>query len=65
MKNSIFRYVLGVAILSGLGFVAFSWQLREGSVAIRLRLGRAVDVVQEAGLHGKLPWPIDRVVRLD
>ncbi len=65
MQNNIFRYSLGGLILLGLAFYAFTWQLREGSVAIRLRLGRAVDVVDAAGLHGKMPWPIDQVVILD
>ena len=65
MQNNMFRYSLGGLILLGLAFYAFSWQLREGSVAIRLRLGRAVDVVDTAGLHGKLPWPVDQIVYLD
>ena len=65
MNNNIIRYSLGGLILLGLGFYAFTWQLREGSVAIRLRLGRAVDVVDTAGLHGKLPWPIDQIAVLD
>lgn len=65
MQNNIFRYSLGGLILLGLVFYAFTWQLRESSVAIRLRLGRAVDVVDVAGLHGKLPWPIDQIVYLD
>ena len=65
MQENIFRYILGGLILLGLAFYAFTWQLREGSVAIRLRLGRAVDVVDSAGLHGKLPWPVDQIVFLD
>jgi len=65
MQENIFRYILGGLILLGLAFYAFTWQLREGSVAIRLRLGRAVDVVDAAGLHGKLPWPVDQIVFLD
>ncbi len=65
MRDNFLRYGLGAIILIGLAFFAFTWQLREGQVAIRLRLGRAVDVVQSAGLHGKLPWPIERVVLLD
>jgi len=65
MQDNIFRYILGGLILCGLALFAFTWQLREGSVAIRLRLGRAVDVVETTGLHGKLPWPVDQIVFLD
>lgn len=65
MHNNIFRYSLGGLILLGLAFFTFTWQLREGDVGIRLRLGRTVDVVQSAGLHTKMPWPIEKVVLLD
>ena len=65
MQNNIFRYSIGGLILLGLALYAFSWLVREGSVAIRLRLGRAVDVIQDAGLHGKMPWPVDQIVVLD
>ncbi|MEO0593516.1 MAG: protease modulator HflC [Myxococcota bacterium] len=54
-----------MVILLGLAFAAFTWQLREGNTAILLRLGKAVEVVQDAGLHLRLPWPIDRVMLLD
>ena len=65
MQNNIVRYSLGGLIILGLVFYAFTWQLREGSMAIRLRLGKAVDVVDNAGLHGKLPWPVEQIVVLD
>ena len=65
MRNNIFRYSMGGLILLGLAFYAFTWQLREGSTAIRLRLGKAVEVVEAPGLHSKLPWPIDQIVVLD
>ncbi len=65
MNRNTLRYLFGSAAVLVILFFAFSWQLREGQVAIRLRLGRPVDVAQEAGLHAKVPWPIDRVVLLD
>ena len=65
MRNNFFRYSVGGLILLGLAFYAFTWQLREGSSAIRLRLGKAVDVVDAPGLHVKMPWPIDQIVVLD
>lgn len=65
MLNNLVRYGVGGIVVLGLAFFAFTWQLREGDVAIRLRLGRAVDVVETAGLHGKLPWPVENVVMLD
>lgn len=65
MNNNLYRYALGGIILLGLAFFAFTWQLREGQVAIRLRLGKPVDVVDDAGLHVRVPWPVEQVVLLD
>jgi len=37
----------------------------EGEVAIVTRFGRPLDGVAGPGLHAKLPWPVDAVVRID
>ena len=42
MNANALRYTLGGTLLLGLAFFAFTWQAREGAVAIRLRLGRPV-----------------------
>jgi modulator of FtsH protease HflC len=44
---------------------AVSFVVRENEKALVLRFGRPVRVVENAGWYQKLPWPIDRVVRLD
>ena len=65
MNSNFIRYCIGSVILLGLAFFAFTWQVREGDVAIRVRLGRPADVVTDAGLHWRLPPPVDRIVLLD
>ena len=57
MNSNFIRYCIGSVILLGLAFFAFTWQVREGDVAIRVRLGRPADVVTDAGLHWRLPPP--------
>ncbi len=54
--------VLGLALLAA-GLCTFS--VEESQAAIVLELGRPVRVVQEAGLHPKLPAPLQSVVRVD
>ncbi|MFH1468297.1 MAG: protease modulator HflC [Pseudomonadota bacterium] len=65
MGTNRLRTLVGALVLLGMAFFAFTWQLREGQVALRLRLGRSVGVIEDAGLHLRLPWPIDKVVTLD
>ena len=43
----------------------FTFTVREGTGAIVSRFGRIVSVQTEAGLHFKLPWPIDNVITYD
>ncbi|ATC64495.1 hypothetical protein CMV30_11315 [Nibricoccus aquaticus] len=39
--------------------------VRENEKALVLRFGKPVRVLESAGWYARLPWPIDRVVRLD
>jgi len=43
----------------------FTFTVKEGSGAIISRFGRIVNVYNEAGLHFKLPWPIDNIISYD
>ncbi len=56
-----------IAILVVLGVIASSvcFQVREGDVAVVTRLGAPRVTHREAGLHFKLPWPIEEAHRLD
>lgn len=51
---------VGVIGLSSTGFV-----VREGEAALVTRVGRPVGVFADAGLHWKLPWPIDDATSID
>ncbi len=59
------RWLVGGAALLAIALTATTTTVREGQAALHTRLGRAVGVHTEAGLYGKLPWPIDRVIHLD
>jgi membrane protease subunit HflC len=51
-----------VALIAAAGFV---FTVREGEVAVVTRLGAPRAVVADAGLHAKLPWPLERVHAFD
>jgi modulator of FtsH protease HflC len=53
------------AILAVLLATLSSFQVPEGSYGIVMRFGKPVKVVEETGLHFKLPSPIDTVVPID
>lgn len=56
-----------IAILVVVGVIASSvcFQVREGDVAVVTRLGAPRVTHRTAGLHFKLPWPIEEAHRLD
>jgi membrane protease subunit HflC len=58
---------VGVAIvaLSAVAFHACAFVVQTGTCALVTRFGRPLDIVAEAGLHAKLPWPVDEVAVLD
>lgn len=54
--------VLGGALLL---LVLSTFQVAEGSYSVLTRFGKPVKVVEDAGLHFKLPSPIDTAVSID
>lgn len=68
MKNKSLSYIkilIAVLAVLVLGFFAFTIQVREGSGAIILRFGAPREMITEAGLYFKLPWPFESVVTFD
>jgi len=63
--NKIFKYLYVFIFLVLVLAAGFSFTVREGTSAIVSRFGRIVNVHTEAGLHFRLPWPIDRIITYD
>ncbi len=56
------------AFLTGLALVlavSASFIVRENESVVVLRFGKPVRVLSDSGWYSKLPWPIDRTIRLD
>ena len=59
------RAVMGSLALLTIFFSATAVVVREGEAVIVTRFGHPLRTATEAGLHWKLPWPIDEATRLD
>jgi modulator of FtsH protease HflC len=59
------RAVVGTLAVSAIGFYATGVVVREGEAVLVTRFGRPLRVASQAGLHFKLPWPIDQASLLD
>ena len=63
--NKFFKWAF-VAVFAIIVLAAgFTYTVKEGSCAMISRFGDIVDVREDAGLHFKLPWPIDKVITYD
>jgi len=59
------RAIVGTLALAAIAFHATAVIVTEGQTALVMRFGRPIRTAAQAGLHWKLPWPIDNVVWLD
>lgn len=59
------RGIAGSLALAAIVFFAMAVVVTEGQTALIMRFGRPVRAATNAGLHWKLPWPIDQSSLLD
>ena len=59
------RAAVGTLALAAIVFHATAVVVTEGQTALITRFGRPVRAATQAGLHWKLPWPIDSAALLD
>jgi membrane protease subunit HflC len=59
------RAVVGSLALAAIVFYAMALVVPEGQAALITRFGRPLRAATQAGLHWKLPWPIDQATWLD
>ena len=59
------RAVVGSLALAAILYNAMAIVVREGEAALVTRFGRPLRASTQAGLHWKLPWPIDQASILD
>src|SRR6202035_2826117 len=59
------RAAVGSLALAAIVFNAMAVVVREGQAVLVTRFGRPLRAATQAGLHWKLPWPIDQASLLD
>jgi membrane protease subunit HflC len=59
------RGIMGSLALVAIAFSAMAVVVKEGSAVLITRFGHPVRAATTAGLHWKLPWPIDQAVVID
>jgi membrane protease subunit HflC len=59
------RASVGSLALAAILFHAMAVVVREGNAVLITRFGRPLRIAAQAGLHWKLPWPIDQASLLD
>src|ERR1700687_1345106 len=57
--------LVGTLALAAIVFHATAVVVREGEAVLITRFGRPLRAATQAGLHWKLPWPIDQTLLLD
>lgn len=63
--NKIFKWLFVAAFVTIVAAAGFTFTVKEGSCALVSRFGKIVNVHNEAGLHFKLPWPVDKIISYD
>ena len=59
------RAVVGSLALAAILYSAMAVVVRQGQAVLVTRFGRPIRAATDAGLHWKLPWPIDQASLLD
>lgn len=65
VNRNTFRIAIGVLAVLLIALSSTAYSVREQHTALVNRFGKNIDTIEEAGLHWKLPWPIDKVVDID
>lgn len=65
MKRNTFTIVIGGLLLIIFGLLLFVFQVRQSEVAVVTRFGKPDRTKTEPGAYGRLPWPIEKVHKLD
>lgn len=65
MKRNSFRVGIGLVAVVLILLSATAYGVRERTTSIVTRVGKPVRIVEDAGLHWKWPWPIERVNSID
>lgn len=65
VDHESFRMAVGAVVVLVILLSSIAYSVRERHTGLVMRFGELVRVEAEPGLHWKLPWPIETLVRID
>ncbi len=65
MGSNKLRWIVGALAVAVILLSAVTFTVREQHSTLVTRFGKPLEEVSEAGLHWKLPWPIERTTSID
>ena len=63
--NKLTKLALSIVFITMISAAGFTFTVQEGQGAVISRFGRIASVHTTAGLHLRLPWPIDTIITYD
>jgi membrane protease subunit HflC len=63
--NKIFKWLFALVFIVIVAAAGFTFTVKEGYCTIISRFGKIVNVHTQAGLHFRLPWPVDKLITYD
>jgi membrane protease subunit HflC len=63
--NKVFKWLFALVFIVIVLAAGFTFTVKEGFCVIISRFGKIANVHTEAGLHFRLPWPIDKLITYD
>lgn len=65
MNRERFRLLVGLVTVVLIVLSSLAFSVRERHAALVTRFGKPVRTVEQAGLHWKMPWPIEKATTID
>ena len=65
MKRAWLKWLVASVLVIGILIYGFAFVLYEGNVVVITRFGAPRIVIEDAGIHFKLPWPFEKVYTFD
>ena len=65
MKRNLLTLIIGAVLILVFALLLFTFQVRISEVAVVTTFGNPTRSLDQPGLYGKLPWPIQKVYKFD
>ena len=64
-RLNVLHIVLGLSIIIIILLSSSLYMIPQGEAVVSMRLGRTAQSTTQAGIHWRLPWPLEKIERID